>query len=110
MPPGACGTLARMPCLILILVLASPRLVLALMFFLSTYLERAYHGILIPILGFIFSAFDDACLCVAGEQPLTACGSQSLDFGYRDHRRCRRSRRRRVSPTDALTPRWYFDN
>ena len=43
-----------MPCLILIGVLAFPRLVLALLFFLSNYLERAYHGILIPLLGFIF--------------------------------------------------------
>ncbi len=43
-----------MPCLLVLLVLISPRLVLALLFFLSTYLERAYHGILIPILGFLF--------------------------------------------------------
>ena len=43
-----------MPCLILILVLAFPRLVLALLFFFSTYLERAYHGFLVPLLGFLF--------------------------------------------------------
>jgi hypothetical protein len=43
-----------MPCLLLIVVLAFPRIVLALMFFFSTYLERAYHGFLIPLLGFIF--------------------------------------------------------
>ena len=43
-----------MPCLLLILVLAFPRVVLLLMFLLSNYLERAYHGIIIPILGFIF--------------------------------------------------------
>jgi hypothetical protein len=43
-----------MPCLILIVVLAFPRIVLALLFFLSNYLERAYHGILMPLLGFIF--------------------------------------------------------
>ncbi len=43
-----------MPCLVVILVLAFPRIVLALLFFFSTYLERAYHGILIPLLGFIF--------------------------------------------------------
>ena len=43
-----------MPCLLLILILAFPRVVLAVMFFTTTYLERAYHGILIPILGFIF--------------------------------------------------------
>ena len=43
-----------MPCLVVILVLAFPRIVLALLFFFSTYLERAYHGLLIPLLGFIF--------------------------------------------------------
>jgi hypothetical protein len=43
-----------MPCLLLILVLAFPRLVLLGMFFLSNYLDRAYHGLLIPLLGFIF--------------------------------------------------------
>ncbi len=43
-----------MPCLLLILVLAFPRVVLALLFFFSTYLERAYHSLLIPLLGFLF--------------------------------------------------------
>ena len=43
-----------MPCLFLILVLAFPRVVLAVLFFVSNYLERAYHSLLIPVLGFIF--------------------------------------------------------
>ena len=43
-----------MPCLLLLLVLAFPRLVLVLMFLLSDYLQRAYHGLIIPLLGFIF--------------------------------------------------------
>jgi hypothetical protein len=43
-----------MPCLVLLLVLAFPRLVLVLMFLLSTYLQRAYHGLFLPILGFFF--------------------------------------------------------
>lgn len=43
-----------MPCLLVILVLAFPRVVLVLMFLLSHYLERAYHGLIIPVLGFIF--------------------------------------------------------
>jgi hypothetical protein len=43
-----------MPCLLLIVVLAFPRIVLAVLFFFSNYLERAYHGILLPLLGFIF--------------------------------------------------------
>jgi hypothetical protein len=43
-----------MPCLLLILVLAFPRIILALLFFFSNYLQRAYHGLLLPLLGFIF--------------------------------------------------------
>ncbi len=44
-----------MPCCLLILILLFPRLALALLFFLSTYLDRAFHNnILVLILGFIF--------------------------------------------------------
>lgn len=43
-----------MPCLFVLLVVAFPRIVLALMFFLSTYLQRAYHNLLILLVGFIF--------------------------------------------------------
>jgi hypothetical protein len=43
-----------MPCLLLIIFVAFPRLALALLFLSSNYLQHAYHGILIPILGFIF--------------------------------------------------------
>ena len=43
-----------MPCLLVLLVLAFPRVVLVLMFLLSNYLERAYHGLILPIIGFIF--------------------------------------------------------
>ena len=43
-----------MPCLLVVLILAFPRIVLAIMFFTSTYLQRAYDNLLIPLLGFIF--------------------------------------------------------
>jgi hypothetical protein len=43
-----------MPCLLLILVLAFPRIILAALFLFSNYLERAYHGLLLPVLGFLF--------------------------------------------------------
>ena len=43
-----------MPCILLLLVLAFPRVVLILMALFSTYLQRAYHGLLIPLLGFFF--------------------------------------------------------
>ncbi len=43
-----------MPCLLLLVVLAFPRVVMALLFFFSNYLQRAYGGIIIPLLGFFF--------------------------------------------------------
>jgi hypothetical protein len=43
-----------MPCLILILLAAFPRVALVLIFLFSNYLQRAYHNLLIPLLGFIF--------------------------------------------------------
>jgi hypothetical protein len=43
-----------MPCLLVILLLAFPRVVLVFMFLTSTYLQRAYHDLIIPILGFFF--------------------------------------------------------
>jgi len=42
-----------MPCCLIIAVLAFPRIVLVCMFLFSNYLERAYHGLILPILGFI---------------------------------------------------------
>jgi hypothetical protein len=42
------------PCLVLIVLLAFPRIALALLFLFSNYLERAYHGLLLPLLGFLF--------------------------------------------------------
>ena len=43
-----------MPCLLVIVVAAFPRVVLVLMFLLSNYIQRAYHDLLIPLLGFFF--------------------------------------------------------
>ena len=42
-----------MPCLLLILILAFPRVVLAVLFFFTNYLDRAYQGLLLPLIGFI---------------------------------------------------------
>jgi hypothetical protein len=39
---------------LLILGIAFPRAVLLLLFFLTNFLGRAYHGLLIPVLGFFF--------------------------------------------------------
>ena len=43
-----------MPCLLIVLLVAFPRIALVVVFFFSTYLQRAYHGVLLPILGFVF--------------------------------------------------------
>jgi hypothetical protein len=43
-----------MPCLLLILFVAFPRIALVLLFVFSNYMQRAYHGLLLPLLGFIF--------------------------------------------------------
>jgi len=46
-----------MPCLFLILILAFPRVALVLLFLFTHYLDRAFHSILLLILGFIFLPF-----------------------------------------------------
>ena len=43
----------RMPCLLFLVVLLFPRVVLIVMYLTSSYLQRAYHELLIPILGFL---------------------------------------------------------
>ena len=43
-----------MPCLLVIGILAFPRIVLILMWLFSHILDTAYHGLVIPLLGFIF--------------------------------------------------------
>jgi hypothetical protein len=41
-------------CLVLIVLLAFPRVALVLLFLFSNYLQRAYHGLILPVLGFLF--------------------------------------------------------
>lgn len=43
-----------MACLVVIVVLAFPRIALVLLFLFSHYLEHAYHGLLLPLVGFLF--------------------------------------------------------
>jgi hypothetical protein len=43
-----------MPCLLLILFVAFPRIALVLIFLFSNYLQRAYHGMLLPLIGLLF--------------------------------------------------------
>jgi hypothetical protein len=41
-------------CLVLVVFLAFPRIALVLLFLFSNYLQRAYHGLLLPLVGFLF--------------------------------------------------------
>jgi hypothetical protein len=41
-------------CLLLLVFLAFPRIALVLLFLFSNYLQRAYHSLLLPLLGFLF--------------------------------------------------------
>ncbi len=43
-----------MACLVVIFLVVFPKITLVAVFVLSDYLERAYRGLLIPMLGFIF--------------------------------------------------------
>jgi hypothetical protein len=43
-----------MPCLVVIVLLAFPRIALVWLYLTSNYLQRAYHGLLLPFLGFLF--------------------------------------------------------
>jgi hypothetical protein len=44
-----------MPCFLLLAIFLFPRVALLLMWFFSTYLQRAFHsGLVLPVLGFIF--------------------------------------------------------
>jgi hypothetical protein len=43
-----------MSCLLVILVLIFPRITLAILFLFTNYLGHAYHGLILPIVGFFF--------------------------------------------------------
>ncbi len=46
-----------MPCLVVLIALAFPRLALFLLWLFSDYLHNAYQTVLWPVLGFIFMPF-----------------------------------------------------
>ena len=43
-----------MPCLVVLLAVAFPRVAIVLLWLFSNFFSGVYHGILIPVLGFIF--------------------------------------------------------
>lgn len=44
-----------MPCLLFVLGAGAPRVVLVLLWLLSSWFSAAYDGILVPVLGFLFA-------------------------------------------------------
>ncbi|HME06164.1 MAG TPA: hypothetical protein VKG25_03905 [Bryobacteraceae bacterium] len=43
-----------MPCILLLVFLLSPRLAIVLIWLFSNYLDRAFHSLLLILLGFLF--------------------------------------------------------
>jgi hypothetical protein len=43
-----------MPCLFVLLAAAFPRLLLVFLFFFTTFLDRAFHSLVLLVLGFLF--------------------------------------------------------
>jgi hypothetical protein len=43
-----------MPCLLLLVALAFPRVAIVLLYLFSNFLERAYHSLVIILVGFVF--------------------------------------------------------
>src|SRR5260370_42240684 len=98
-----------MPCIVALLFLLFPRVALVLLWLFSNYLEHAYHGILLPLLGFLFlplttliyaymvnngvptDGFNLIWLILAG---LIRLGAR----GHRDRNRRREGRRARPRP------------
>ena len=56
-----------MPCLLVLLAIFLPRVVIVLLFFLSTWLHEAYAGVsaVWPVLGFIFMPFTTLAYALA---------------------------------------------
>ncbi len=46
-----------MGCIVLLLAVLAPRVAIVLIFFLTDWLQQAYHGIVWPVLGFIFMPY-----------------------------------------------------
>ena len=43
-----------MPCLLTLFALAAPRLVIVLLYVMTNWFRGMFHGLLVPVLGFIF--------------------------------------------------------
>lgn len=63
-------------CLLLLLAMIGPRFVIALLALFSNYLQTAYTGLLIPLLGFLFMPFTTLAYAWAINSTREASGIQ----------------------------------
>ena len=80
-----------------------PRIVLVCMFLLSDYLKRAYHALIVPLIGFFFLPTTTLAYAwlINAHRPIEGVNVVILGFGRADRRG--RTRRRRVSPEKPLS-------
>lgn len=89
-----------MPCLIMLLTIAFPRIAIVALFFLTNFLERAYHSLLLLVLGFLFLPLTTIVYAwiVNGQHPLEGVYlvaiivSVLFDLGFLGHGEYRRRR------------------
>lgn len=98
-----------MPCLLVLIAFFFPRLVIVLLALFSNYLSAAYHGLLVPLLGFIFLPYTTLAYAWAkhahgsidGFYLLAVIAAVLLDLGVLGgSERARRVRVVRVRPRD----------
>jgi uncharacterized oligopeptide transporter (OPT) family protein len=89
------------PCLVLIVFLAFPRIALVLLFLFSNYLQRAYHWVILLLLGFLFLPLTTLAYAwivntrqpIAGVNLVILIVAVVIDLGGLSHGEYRRRRR-----------------
>jgi hypothetical protein len=63
--PSVCATMRAMCCVIALLAFLGPRLVIFLLWLLTTYMSRAFDTFLLPFLGFLFLPWTTIAFAIA---------------------------------------------
>jgi hypothetical protein len=63
--PSVCATMRAMCCVVALLAFLGPRLVIFLLWLLTTYLSRAFDTFLLPFLGFLFLPWTTIAFAIA---------------------------------------------
>ena len=69
-----------MPCLLALLVVAFPRVAIVLLWLFTNFFTGIYHGIVIPVLGFIFLPLTLIVYTYIQKTTAGAMGTQQLIF------------------------------